>query len=639
MSKAIVLEHMHIENFKGISSMDIAFSDTETDIYGDNATGKTTIYDGFTWLIFGKDSRNSAQFQIKPLNSEGDVANHGAITAVQADITVDGRTYELRKEYREEWKKKRGSQTKVLDGHETKRYIDGIPKTQTEYNAFIKELINEERFRQLTSPEYFASIMDWKKRRSELLEMAGDITTDEVLAANPELENIRELLERHSQADLLKKLKADRARVNKSRAELPVRIDEAMKSIGGQDIDVEAEQAEIERLDARIAEEAAKVAALRSGENAAQIAEITKQIVSLREEAQEAVRIEMDAYREKVDEYDNTRRCIEKQIGDAKVQIAKLEASIAAASERVEVMRTDYRNVNAKSWDGDERCPTCGQELPADMLAEKKEAFNIEKSSRLEELAQTGKSLNDQISKAKAKIAALTKAIQSQEAELEALVKPEKPEIRHEDTPEIEALIEQRKRIENGDEAARKQKLDEVNREIARLREQANEHAANISEVKAAEATEKRIRKLKADEKKLGAEIERLDALIDSCEQFVRTKVDIMETRINGMFRIVSWTLFKEQLNGGLDECCELTAGGVPYSDLNSAMRINAGIDVINTLSRHYEITAPVFIDNAETVTALEGLDGQLIRLVVSEQDKVLRIEEPGITDGIVEVA
>ena len=66
---------------------------------------------------------------------------------------------------------------------------------------------------------------------------------------------------------------------------------------------------------------------------------------------------------------------------------------------------------------------------------------------------------------------------------------------------------------------------------------------------------------------------------------------------------------------------------GVPYQALNNGAKINVGIDIINTLSLAYGVRVPLFIDNAESVTRLEETETQTIRLVVSEQDKELRID------------
>ena len=51
----ITIKSIHIENFKGINMLDVNFS-VKTKISGQNAVGKTTIFDAFTWLLFNKNS-------------------------------------------------------------------------------------------------------------------------------------------------------------------------------------------------------------------------------------------------------------------------------------------------------------------------------------------------------------------------------------------------------------------------------------------------------------------------------------------------------------------------------------------------------------------------------------------------------
>lgn len=132
---------------------------------------------------------------------------------------------------------------------------------------------------------------------------------------------------------------------------------------------------------------------------------------------------------------------------------------------------------------------------------------------------------------------------------------------------------------------------------------------------------------LRAQAAAAAEKLEALDKLLFLCEEFVRFKTKYIEDSINGRFSIVKWKLFSEQVNGRLSECCEATVDGVPYSSLNSGMRINAGIDVISTLSAFYGVRVPLVVDNAETVTALRPLDAQVIRLVVSADDRELRCD------------
>lgn len=110
-------------------------------------------------------------------------------------------------------------------------------------------------------------------------------------------------------------------------------------------------------------------------------------------------------------------------------------------------------------------------------------------------------------------------------------------------------------------------------------------------------------------------------------DEYSRYKTQFVEDSINGMFRIARFRLFREQANGGVEDRCDVVYEGVPYININSGAKINVGIDIINTLSRAYGVTVPLFVDNAESVTNLERSDCQIIRLVVSENDKKLRCD------------
>jgi hypothetical protein len=51
------------------------------------------------------------------------------------------------------------------------------------------------------------------------------------------------------------------------------------------------------------------------------------------------------------------------------------------------------------------------------------------------------------------------------------------------------------------------------------------------------------------------------------------------------------------------------------------------GMDIIKTLQEHYGFTVVVFIDNRESIVELPKMDCQVISLIVSAEDKTLRIE------------
>ena len=113
------------------------------------------------------------------------------------------------------------------------------------------------------------------------------------------------------------------------------------------------------------------------------------------------------------------------------------------------------------------------------------------------------------------------------------------------------------------------------------------------------------------------------------CDRFLRKKAEMVNALAAKKFKYVRFVMFKPNIsNDGIEECCEASFQGVPYKDLNTGFRVNAGLDVINTLIDVYGEDAPIFFDNAESVTKLIPTKAQMIRLVVSEKDKTLRVEK-----------
>jgi hypothetical protein len=140
------------------------------------------------------------------------------------------------------------------------------------------------------------------------------------------------------------------------------------------------------------------------------------------------------------------------------------------------------------------------------------------------------------------------------------------------------------------------------------------------------EAAVKRIEQLKAKEKELAAQQVDQEKIINLIEKFISYKSGLIEEQINAMFPTARFRLFDTQINGGIVDCCECMIGGVPYADANNAARINAGLEIIDVISRARGLTAPIFIDNRESVNDLYRTGAQVINLIVSK-DKRLRIE------------
>ena len=136
---------------------------------------------------------------------------------------------------------------------------------------------------------------------------------------------------------------------------------------------------------------------------------------------------------------------------------------------------------------------------------------------------------------------------------------------------------------------------------------------------------QKRMEDIQQDARNAAQVLESIEKMLYLADEYTRYKTKYVESSVNSLFRIARFRLFREQANGGVEERCDVVYDGVPYVGLNNGMKINVGIDIINSLSRHFGVTVPLFVDNAEGVTRLEQFGGQVIRLVVSESDKELR--------------
>jgi len=141
----------------------------------------------------------------------------------------------------------------------------------------------------------------------------------------------------------------------------------------------------------------------------------------------------------------------------------------------------------------------------------------------------------------------------------------------------------------------------------------------------------KRIKELEEEEKQLNTTKESLEEMLYLAESFIVAKVELIKQEINGLFKSVQFKLFETQINGAIKEVCEVLvpsdSGLVPFTSANNAGKINAGIEIINILSNHWDVRMPIIVDNAESVTRLAQSNSQIIKLTVDEGCKELKIE------------
>ncbi len=635
---------MDLLNFKGVRKLSINFSDV-TNIIGDNRTGKTTVFDAFTWLMFGKNSTDAKDFNIKTLDGDNKPL-HKLEHSVTALLVVDGREITLKRVFQEKWVKKRGSEKEEFAGHETSYYADDVPMSQKEYQARVDWIINEGLAKLVTNPLYFNS-MKWTDRRQVLEAMAGTITNDEIAGDNENFKKMVATLGNASLIDFKKKIGAKKKIIKDELEGIPPRIDEVKRNypeahewavleekiarkkeeIGKIELELEnkakAFEEEYEAIQNKLREKMQlenKLQEVRNEGKQTKASDVQKIEGALRELSSEIKNDEQ--------EIESNKRAINNNI----VRLNKLE-------EENKKLRNDWLTENAKTLTIDPSslsCPACLQALPADKMEETKAAlntnFNNAKAAKL-------KKINDDGTTNKAEIERLresNKTFEADTAEIQTRIAGTKVKLEQlyrdktalEDAPEkvdtakvkllekqiTECTIPEAPKLDNSELKSKKAVIAD---EIDTLK-QALSAKDQIEKLNA------RVEELEKDEQKLSQELADLERTEFTIDAFNKAKIETIEARINGKFKIVKFKMFDQQINGGEMECCECMVNGVPYPDVNTAGKIQAGIDIINALTEHYKVNAPVWIDNRESIVEIPECKSQLINLRVVEGSKLM---------------
>lgn len=632
------LTKLELLNFKGLKSFTINLNG-DVVIRGDNATGKTTVFDSVCWLLFGKDSLDRADFEIKTL--DGGEPIHKVNHEVTGTFTLyEGGTVELKRVYREKYSSPRGGEV-TLTGHTTDYFVDGVPKKEKEYKEIVSSLVDESIFKLITNPLYFNETYSWQNRRKLLLEMCGDIDDISVINSRDDLRRLAELLEGRTVDDHRKVVAAKKTAINKELDMIPVRIDEAMRNKPEIASDKEKLIRDIETLSAGIDEVEKQKAIIQNGfsstEKESKIRDIKRQlevqsskVLSDYHKQKQRLRDEYEASLTKLKMVEVDRdRCADRR--------DELNKEIERESKRIATLQSEFDTFNAQQFNK-ESCPTCGQALPADKQTALEAEFNTNKSKKLEEwkgLIESAVKLKanyeEQQEIMSSKIDSLTTEVsQYSDAynvkfkEYEAYSEPNV-----EDDPVYTDLKAQLFLLEIDDEpGAEAEELAKFDEELSSMKSKKAGLETELNKFKLIDDINHRILELENQQQKLVAEKNALDEASFLMDEFIKAKVNMLEENINSRFKLARFKMFNVMLNGNVEECCETTYKGVPYRSMNNAARINVGLDIINALTSYYKVNAPVFIDNAEAVTEFVPVNSQTIKLIVDESKPQLTVEE-----------
>ena len=668
--KNIQIKKMALTNFKGLRNQEITF-EQNTNIYGANGTGKTTIFDAFTWMLFGKDSSDRKDFEIKTLDKLN-VVIPKIEHEVSAVIEVDGIEISISRILRENWVKKRGSESTEFSGNVTEYYWDGVPMQQKGFNEKVSNILNESVFKLITNPLAFNSLK-WQDRRSVLVDIAGAISDSDLAKGNPEYEKlIANLTKDKSLADYQKQILASIKKAKEDLKGIPTRIDEVSKGMPeildfvNLKISLDLKEKALVKINESIEN--------KSSAYDGQLAEINTQKLKANGLKSEIQIIEnntqseisnslkpdtsaLDALKRGASTKKGELETSENTLNGLKSKVASIVGQIENITSKMDTLRADWATENAKEItfnDDDFHCPTCKREFESGDVDGKKEemkiSFNSRKEIALSDINTKGGNLKNEkellekeLETSKGRITIGESHVKSLKEELETL----KSNISIEENkfssvePADQQIIISKKLLENEDYQAKKIELQriidsivevpevnttELKEERTALSKEIENIKSNLRNEEQIKVVEKRIEDLEKEEKELAQQIANVEKEQFVIEKFNKLKIDTLESKINEKFKFVKFRMFETQINGGESECCDALIDGVPFSDVNTASKINAGLDIINTLCSHYQVTAPIFIDNRESIIDVIEIQSQLINLIVSSADSKLRV-------------
>lgn len=655
--KQIKLLSMHIQNFKGCKDRVIEFGQT-TRITGDNGVGKSTVFDAYLWLLFDKNSKGVTNFAVRPLTESGETINN-IVISVEATISVDNDEYKLRKTQKQKWVKKRGTDTREFQGNVNEFDINGYPKSQKEFKEFISGIVNEEVFPLISNPTAFTSL-PWKEQRDILMQFVGDVSDIGIAEAFGEkyLKLIPELKIANTD-DILKKYTKAKNIYNKDMVEIPARIDEVSKQlviadVGALEVEKTAKEVALQKVEDDISGGAGKLEEINKKRE--EILNLKFHISEIQNEENQKLFDKSKIVRDNLNARDRELSNVKREIGNLSDEIKAIHSKYEAQEREKDRLLLEWRSEKAKTFPEfvpldqlPERatiCPTCGRELAEEVkkkilddyeasvelhqnkYSEDKAKFEETRAKKLEQIEKDGKEAAASRDKLKANEAELRKKMDELNIQLADTQKkydiakaeldkfPTKADIS--ENTEYLATIEKISVLEKEIEemSAESTGKTELEAKKAVLKDEIAEIAGKIVAADNSKVKE-RIAELEAEQKEVGQKIANQEMMIDLVEDFIRTKMNMISEKINGMFSVVSFKLFDNQINGGLKETCTCTVNGVGHSDVNDGHEIVAGLDIINTFSEKFGVRCPIFIDRAGELNEIyiPEMDNQLILL------------------------
>ena len=654
--KKIILKSLALVNFKGVRDFSIAFNDGITTVCGDNGTGKTTLYDAYLWLLFGKDSTGRSDgangFNVKTTGEDGKPI-YRLEHSVTAVLEVDEKEIKLQRSLVEKWQKVNGTTEEVMKD-ETQYFINDVRTgTKKEYQAEISEIIPEDVFRMITNPYYFTSL-GAETQKDMLLEMVGNIDDEEVAATDPDFLALLDQINGTSLAKWAREIAAKKRACNDALATIPASIETAQKLMPESENwtvlekQLKEVQDRVKEIDAQIADKSALNDEAYKRKMALMKQQADKRIKL--QDRENTIRMEANAAHNKalsdIQQMENELSINQKNLDSYRNDKMNVDGKIDELNGKLVEMREQFKTVAKEQFpepSGDVLvCPTCGEPYKGENLenaiAKLRGNFEQSKSKRQKDIQTKGKQYKAEYDRAveqQTKLTGLIAKLEDDALEIKGNITIKKNNIPVAGNAD-EAIANDKECIGLRNviaEIANQLQVEVPQADVSELQsEKADSNAAiaDINKRLGKRAMIERVNKEIADleEKRIAnnqakADLEKWE---DVYLRFQKAKDEVLMQRINGLFNVVSFSFVKEQKNGGEKVTCYCMVNGVPYADVNACGKVNAGLDIINAICATKGISAPIFIDNRESFNQIIPTISQIVNLKVSN-DKSLTIK------------
>ncbi|WP_231464769.1 AAA family ATPase [Pedobacter sp. Leaf132] len=650
--KSIILKQLSLRNFKGIKELTLQFT-KQTDILGANEAGKTTIFDAFNWLLFGKDSFDRKDFAIKnTVFPELNRQEH----EVEGLLVINDEPVSIKRIYKEKWTKKKGATRSEHTGNEQEFYWNDVPMQAGQFANKIAEVVDETVFKLITNALYF-NLLPWKKRREFLFKLAGEISDNDVAATNNKFKDLVAIISSKSLDGYKAEINAKKKKFKDDLEAIPFRIDEVSRSLPEQR-DFAALKVKKSKLESSIAD----IDTLISDKNKASqnhlnnvqekqhsIHKLKTEINDLRFTAESTFKKSLNTLSTRRSEIADAVSNIERNLRSKSILMDSQRDTKKGLDLRRNNLRELFETTNSKEIEFDANqfaCPTCKRAFEAQVIEEGKvqlrKNFMADKNKALDEIEAKGIALKKESEECEKMISQLATMIDGLHEELkDAKASLEKFEA---ENTNVNTVFDANVFFSSENYIALNTKLTNAQSELDNMQQPAENNTSELKDRKLLVSSEldlikreinleeqiksghQRIEDLKAQETNLSGQLAELEGEEHNIEEFTKAKIELIEKRINGKFQFVKFKMYDYTIDNNPIETCETMYKDVPFSDLNTAGKIWAGIDIINTLSTHYQVFAPIFLDNRESISMIPATDSQVVNLIVSPEDKQLRV-------------